>query len=1177
MTEELLRNVLEKQILDRVLGPGYARELYVCSADASDEILDDDPSEIYCTGVLLPLKNANMEETLDVDAHPELLEIEGETDDIEDSLDDDIQSKDGSIGETNDTSKMSFNHIGLITCLGVDANQVNLNISYGKYDRIEATNVKINCWSKNILGSIKQILNSYDAEDNEVNALLDEKGLAPFSSCFDIDEDACIIGLKHILPIQISRLFRSAQDDLEKKSYFILNKFIKNNFYKRRSCEWTGTLTLRGEEGFFEINDDLKGAYSAYTCNGKKYLKVIVKNKYVVDSINFRSCLFQTVLKVSTPDGQLLSYTDPFIGLRNDEESNINEYVYREVSNFGKGVGCAVEWEENGAWIQTTYAPRCEVKKFSNEIENDVDNGIDISACCKLRNLSHWNDNDADLINKLRLFVNEYAQWCHHQATEAANEPQYQNQYQTILERQQELLDRLNDNIDYLQTNPEALMCFKLANTAMLIQMVISRDSNFRKNRLPGDIQQGQDVLNDMAYFENACYLPTLKGNMEPAYRPFQLAFLLMNVKSTFEDNDPYRKDMVDLIWFPTGGGKTEAYLALTALTIIARRRFSDDEAVTCGVSVIMRYTLRLLTTQQFERASNLICALDFLREKCPEFRLGSQDNPITIGLWIGGGTSPNHVNDLIANNGIYQRFLHCASSRNPFPVTFCPWCGGKLHVDEQHSGYNDDGSMSCLTPACHYRLRHGGNLPISYIDEVIYRQSPTLLFATVDKFAQLYRTSPAGMLGYGRESKSVDLIIQDELHLITGPLGSMVGMFEGVVEKMCSKNGRSPKIIASTATTRNTQALVRNLYSRKVVVFPAQGIKYDNNYFSHIEERALRCHLGIMPSGKISSVMTEVKMESALVLGRLKVIEAYLRDQGVDVDDAAAVAQALNYNGNLKNELDVYWTVVCYFNSLKDLGRSTSRVSQEIYEHVRSRLHYLNIPGTLYFASQAFDRRKKEFTSREDSSRIKDLLTVAETPLQLEVDPGTHALRIASSSNMDMVFASNMISVGIDIDRWNVMLMVGQPRSTSEYIQSSSRVARSHKGLVLNLLNPFRNREYSLFENYTSFHKAYYKYVEPLSATPLTLQTIHTKLLTNMVACYQKYITQQTVDNDIIDEMTNWLACRYHLDVFMKNSIHAQIQLIYPNAVSRNPDVMSSLREIDEDSYLMLNSVEYR
>lgn len=1155
MDEKELRLVLENQVREKILGPGFTKDVIVCSEDASDEILDTTPLDYYCTGILLPVQPDL--DSLEGDRVKDNT-VESETDGRNFKIDGQPDSDSGKIDgneDKNDRDTFKSNHIGIISCYTPDTRKLRLDIQYAIYhrmDKSEISDVKIKLGNE--FENFKKLLHEYD-KDQITTAKLSEKGIeAGLSSLFDFDEDNRIVWLKH----NISDLRLNINTNY-KKANNLFRILCSPAFFRRVPKHESLELTI-DETAEKEINEDLKCYVSSYNYNGKKYVKVLLRNIHeYVDSIN--CILFQTEMKLTPVDGKMVSYVEPIVSVF-DSEHDLNEFIYREVDNFGKGVGCAVTWNSEGTWVKTTYLPRCEVKKFSNEVRSGSYNEEDIKECCKLRNLSIWQtDTDDNLLNRLSKFVDGYAVWHETEKKNAQLDGEYKKEKEMILKRQEALLERLRDNIHYMRVNDEALECFKIANTAMLIQMVISRDTQFTKNRFRSQITQDESVLDDLRYFEDAKYLATL-GNREPAYRPFQLAFLLMNVKSTFEDEDKYRNESVDLIWFPTGGGKTEAYLALTALTIVARRRGKNEQ----GVSVVMRYTLRLLATQQFERASLLICTLDFLRTKVPDLNLGQ--NSISIGLWVGKAATPNSVAELTDKNSKYYQFMTGIRSDNPFPVAYCPWCGGRLEKEDNDQGYSPDGKLKCRKDSCHFTT-----LPIHYIDEIIYKEIPTLLFATVDKFAQLYNQNAANLLR--NKHKSVDLIIQDELHLISGPLGSMVGLFEMIVEEMVSKDGRRPKIIASTATTRNTSELVKNLYgNRKVNVFPAQGLSYRDNFFSHLEEASLRTHIGIMPTGRANSNETEIRMTAILVLARIKLFKMYLEDKGIDLTDKNAVAEVLNDNGQLVKDLDLYWSIVLYYNSLKDLGRSNSRVSQEVYENVRSKLPYVQCPSILDFIYSGFNQRKREFTSREDSSKIKDLLTTAESRTRL--DNRDNGLSAYDDSNIDLVFASNMISVGIDIARWNIMLMMGQPRATAEYIQSSSRVARSHQGLVLNLLNPLRNREYSLFENYTSFHAAYYKYVEPLSATPLTIQTMNTNLMANIIKCFKEYITSEREKEDIVDELVKLFVTRFNLDDYMKEYLTNIINETYDVIRNGNGRFMSSLRDIDVDCYATIKSLNY-
>jgi len=1165
MNEQELRQVFETQIREHILGPGLAKEIICCKDDASDEILDGDPKELYTTGVLYPTLIASDDN--DGGGNGDELEDDEPTDNLSVILDDeddgsDVDDEDDRVSDTAKESQIPddrertacSDHIGLITCIEPKCEKVTISINYAKYRRLpkdESKQVKVKLGYH--FDKIKELLAKYDAVDGN------EKS----ESYICIDDVNRTVSLKGG---DYKPNYPKMEGDLVEVNY-LFKKLFSPSFYQREEKSYTCTLGLQDNVSPIEDDDFIITckSYCRTNKNGniKKYLKILVRNKkkyrgQFIQKAPTESCLFQLCMRVTPVNHFLVTYTDP-VSYAFDTENNETEYLYRNTLNFGKGVGCAVNWNARGEWIETAYIPHSEVKKFSNSLDEDYCKplGLDeqeLNDACRLINLSHWRKDDSNYISRLEKFIAGYAEWVNKQKKDAAKEPQFQAVYNNILKRQDVLLHRLQDNIEYLKNNATALDCFQLANTAMLIQMTIARNPHFKKNRDVDVINEDAKVLNNLEWFE--------ENGAEASYRPFQLAFLLMNVKSTFVEDDEFRQKNVDLIWFPTGGGKTEAYLALTALTIIARRKTAQTIAEANGVSVIMRYTLRLLTTQQFERASYLICALEFMRnQQSINLGLGGR---ITIGRWIGqekGKKREKYIKGLQEGE---------KDKTNPFPITYCPWCGGKLVRDIKmngayNHGYINDGETQCQNNKCPF---HSKNLPIQYVDNELYKNSPTLLLATVDKFANLTKRDAAKMLGVGTDAKSPDLIIQDELHLISGPLGSMVGFFEMIVELIASKGGHCPKVIASTATTRNTGDQVYKLYNKEVIVFPAQGITYNDNFFSHVEDKSMRRHIGICPQA--FPVKAEIRIIAQLILAKISLLKTYLKKIGVDITDTSEISKALLENGQLRKEIDPYWTLVLYYNSLKDLGRTRSRVSQEIFENLRTQKRYMQFPPAFDFVWSGIDKRVQEFTSRMDSSQIKDMLTRAESPARLTENEETHLL-YENELNLDLVLASNMISVGIDVARWNVMLMSGQPRSNSEYIQSSSRVARNHMGLVVNIYSPQRIRECSMFENFTSYHEAYYKYVEPLSLTPVTIQILKNNILNNIRKCYQDYICTMSDKDSVLNSLVNEMRERFDLDKelveFAKNEFNSRWD---------SNDFVQSLRDVDPNCYTRIQELKY-
>ncbi len=1238
------RKIFQEVIKENILGPGSCKDIFHCNSDYSDEIINRNPVEQYNSGILFPKTGStdnfhNEEENEDDEVPfiaPEVPEFQDEYED-----DDEVTT------EQPDPAwhqKYYPNHIGLIFCLSEGIANIDAVFTYAKYSfvkKISELKVKFgdteNSYHKNreILQTILNGFiehNCYSLLDQGIINRLDE--VVAYS-----DEDKTIylsekpkkntlvnniIQSKAYERKDISGMYKKFKEAVGLQNDETYNHVIEklaflfeNSYYKREIYDVPITLTLAEDNAnnlphFIDGNTDIAYRYKVFlrTKNGvtKKFVKLLMENNnpWILKTAEGDSkhgwklrSIFQAEIKVLSDH-----FTDykELIDNAVDEENTKSEYLYRDEKSYGKGIGCAIQWDDSAdvSWLKTSYMPEAYIRDFSNEPNELLTQNEEV---LKLKSISLWSQwSDERITDELNLFVDKFELWCINQAEEAAHEPVYQNIYASILNNQNILLNRLRFNIDYLRNKDnKALECFKIANSAMYLQMIIARDPSFRKNRNLDEITDHH--FNDLNYFSNLDYA-AFNPKLQPKYRPFQLAFLLMNIKSTFEQNDTDR-NLVDLIWFPTGGGKTEAYLALTALTIIVRRKTNNDE-LSKGVSVIMRYTLRLLTAQQFERATYLICALEFLRRKNSNLNLGIET--ISIGMWVGKSTTPNHTDELKASNhNKFSQFITDAGSvqpgteleklqnMNPFPIAYCPWCGCKLLTESTGvlSGYFRTGELKCQNIHCNFSDNNG--LPIHYIDSAIYDNQPTLLFGTVDKFANINNANGYRLFN-SRPSDiglTPDLIIQDELHLISGPLGSMVGIFESIIELMSSKDGRKPKFVASTATTRNTRFLIKQLYNREVCVFPAQGIRYSDNFFSHADMTSKkRLHIGIIPVGH-TAAMTEIKLVALLIIAKVRLFKKYLinENQLINFNDYQMIAGEITNLNKLKKDLDDYWTSVLFYNSLKDLGRTKSRIPQEIYEAIRALINYTDFPKVLNFIIENFYNRVSEFTSRENSAKIKSMLTKAESEIILREQSG----RIEVQNGLDLIMASNMISVGIDIKRLNVMLFAGQPRSVSEYIQSSSRVARDRKGIVFNLLNANRIRELSLFENFTAFHKVYYKYVEPLSATPYTEATMD-RLFNNILVCWVRHIKNvpatsiNTVDiNPLIQflqgrcsdiKQQNYINRKMN-DLFTKwNQLVNDGTIVNYNYFSYNDEdefqLMKSLRSIDPDCFARIQSVNY-
>lgn len=781
-------------------------------------------------------------------------------------------------------------------------------------------------------------------------------------------------------------------------------------------------------------------------------------------------CFFQCAFSVKDVGG-----TDCFLeyperdGDVSDEEAESLGLLYRHRRTFAIGHGCAGEWRAtSGArtgLIRTESLPTHELRPIlpaefagpalSMVALSDVGSPALVEISTQLaKAYSGWIDAQAELVARPD-FPPE------HQAAALKHIQDCRNCH-----------ERIEDGITLLSNDGDTRQAFAWMNQAMLHQQL--HYDLAVAHRRPW-VRKGGALSTDSP-FSRPDYSNPPRG--KGLWRPFQLAFILMNLRAIVEPGHPDR-GLVDLIWFPTGGGKTEAYLGLTAFAIF-RRRLVDPTAA--GTTVLMRYTLRLLTAQQFQRAASLICACELIRRSA-ERRLGSAR--ISGGLWVGQGVTPNKNSDAVASlNG-----LQADGKPNDFVLLTCPWCGagmGPVAIGNayQAKGYRRAGSkviFRCEDEACDFNDARG--LPLLVVDEAIYEERPTLLIGTVDKFAMLpWYSEPRRLFGLDDLSPvpPPDLVIQDELHLISGALGSMVGIYESTIDALCQqdKGGEhfGAKIIASTATICRAAEQVHALYGRPVSLFPPQGLRAGDSFFAKEEADEGgpgRLYVGVFGTALSSHVTAQVRVLSSLL-------------QGVKSVDSATPQM-----------LDPYWTLMVYFNSLRELGHAATLIRADIREHLNAQWDRHAIrkpsPGTNETDKRRFINRDLELTSRIPSSAIADALQQL-----FNSYPGTDDAR-----PVDVCLATNMIQVGLDVPRLGLMAVVGQPKTTSEYIQATSRVGRDPRGpgLVVTILNPSKPRDRSHFEHFRSYHQSIYRWVEPTSVTPFAVpvreRALHAQLTT--------------------------------------------------------------------------------
>jgi hypothetical protein len=712
--------------------------------------------------------------------------------------------------------------------------------------------------------------------------------------------------------------------------------------------------------------------------------------------------LFEASLRCVIDSGEVGEYPRVDRSLLDEEEQEI-ELQYAGQQIHAVGHGCAADWMmSNGKVTElcTQTMPVVEVPQMTADTGSGGDTALSLAGLARL------DDCPDPLSSELPAFVDGYAAWAARQRDAISQLPNDDRAAaERICQRIETTFKRMRGGLALLSKDEQVRLAFALANRVMIDQM------------RQYDVVQGKP-----------------RGDDAYRWRPFQLAFLLALLEST-ADPDSEDRDTVDLIWFPTGGGKTEAYLGLIAFQIALRRlRHANTGGGTC---VLMRYTLRLLTRDQYLRASRLICAMERLRRERND--LGPE--PISIGLWVGKATSPN----TFAEAEAVVTEARASGELPALVLNNCPWCG---HAFDLHTSYQASArhfGFHCGNPQCELR----GALPCNVVDEALYAKPPTMLVATVDKFARLAWEERASAFFGGAQCRPPELIIQDELHLISSALGSVAGLYEAGLDTVLRLRGIYPKYVASTATIRMATQQVRRLYGRTVSVFPPPGLSRDDSYFARTVPLTKRP--GRMYIGYLAPMLNRQQCLAPLAASLLLAPHALFKDE--QERDAL---------------LDAWWTQVVYHGSLKGVGNSHTAFVSDVGEFMR-----LLDP---------------QFTARTQTS-IAQL-----TSLQTAQENSAIFNRLALSKNagdcLDAVLATNMVSVGLDVARLALMTINGQPLTTAEYIQASSRVGRSEvPGVVF--MNYYRDQARSLshYESFRPYHEAFYRFVEPTSVTPYTYQ----------------------------------------------------------------------------------------
>ena len=904
------------------------------------------------------------------------------------------------------------------------------------------------------------------------------------------------IGLSFYLIPDITELKATVSwgsyDELPKES-----EDEKGHTFKRTQHE--DSVIIKFEKGTFNsdirlnVNEKIRIVTICRTAyNGNKMVTVFLNNKDIAGKkeAEWRKSMFQVQLKLESTDG-----SDIFIPEYLCRKELEDEFYYHGRPVFARGRQCAAVWDYRNPkpsvnCIQSDFIPEYEIPAIDYVIKELPQDALLMKTMCNKRLR-------AETVANLRKLTSLYSKWITNnlENSEKMRDSAFQSKGKTVIEKCKIALDRMNRGIDLLENDETVLQAFLFMNQVMYMQQAITDHCKHY------DSEERHKLEDSLKEIEN-----------RSSWRPFQIAFILLNMYGMVHGESEER-EIVDLLFFPTGGGKTEAYLGLMAFTIAYRRLSAKNETEyekDGGVTVLLRYTLRLLTMQQRDRILKLVIAMEMQRAAHPEI-WGNER--ISIGFWVGGSVTPNRFSEYNEANQWEKKSFENKVFKQ---IIKCPFCAKELTpADFTIIKKAKMVQINCSNPNCNFHKSKNTTMPVYVVDEEIYAKCPTIVISTVDKFARLPWTEETGLL-FGKTNRKCErcgyiaigsdrhpektheadryyklgkatvneckpfyppeLIIQDELHLITGPLGTIYGGFETVVEDLCciERNGKKirPKYIVSTATIKNAEFQIRSLYGReKFSQFPPSGFDVRDSYFineiplpkeipSFTEEEVI--------NKQIAAGEKPFRMYASVCAPGFSMKIAMIRLYSILLEKSFELLQNKEY----EPYIDPYYTLVGYFNSLRELGSTVRLLSDEI----PSRLYFLK---NLHKQDNCrFLNNTKEITSRIPSSQIAEILE----NLAIKYNSNEKYQKV-----YDAVIATNMIAVGMDVDRLGLMCVAGQPKQNSEFIQATSRVGRKFPGLIFTLDNPYKARDLSVYENFTGFHSQMGRYVEGNSVTPFS------------------------------------------------------------------------------------------
>lgn len=579
-------------------------------------------------------------------------------------------------------------------------------------------------------------------------------------------------------------------------------------------------------------------------------------------------------------------------------------------------------------------------------------------------------------------------------------------------------------------------------------------------------LEENPELRRAFCLMNEAMHIST-KGKYD-SWRPFQVGFLLANIKSCLGGS----AEIVDIVWFSTGGGKTETYLGL----ILTAAFFDRMRGKTTGTTAWSRFPLRLLSLQQTQRFANALAAAEIIRSK---EAIGG--DTFSLGFLVGNGATPNKISDSSSRQERGQwDYDDLDMPKRVQMLKICPFCR-KDSIEMKFNRRVWRIEHRCKNSGCVWGPKKA--LPIWVVDTDIWRYLPTIIVGTLDKAAGVSMqasmrglfASPRGMcpeedhghtysprsgrrngcLVPGCEAKPIALPmpndyygltyrLQDEVHLLRDSLGAVDAHYEALLDHLQEKmSGRLPKILASSATLNGYDRQSSVLYSRDARVFPHPEPKNGKGFWAGETNDCMRRFLAVSPRGQT----IEYALDRMIVS-----LQSAIREM---TSEPEATAQKIGISKDLIPWLVRYYgTNVVYGNTLRDLDAVVRSSETQWGDIPDPPTNVVTLTGRSVFADVCEVLENLEDPSKDFSKQIH------------------------------VVAASSMMSHGVDIDCLNILIMMGLPLTTAEFMQASARIGRQWPSLAFVVHKIGRERDASIFRSFPQYVDQGDRFVEPIPIT---------------------------------------------------------------------------------------------